>query len=31
MPLALFWFFALVMLIGGIAVVSLRNPVASAL
>lgn len=31
MPLPLFWFFALVMLIGGIAVVSLRNPVASAL
>jgi NADH-quinone oxidoreductase subunit J len=31
MPLALFWFFAAVMLIGGVAVVSLRNPVASAL
>jgi len=31
MPLPLFWFFALVMLLGGIAVVSLRNPVASAL
>ena len=31
MPLALFWFFAAVMLIGGLAVVSLRNPVASAL
>ena len=31
MPLALFWFFAIVMLVGGIAVVSLRNPVASAL
>ena len=31
MPLPLFWFFAIVMLIGGIAVVSLRNPVASAL
>lgn len=31
MPLALFWFFAIVMLLGGIAVVSLRNPVASAL
>ena len=31
MPLALFWFFAVVMLVGGIAVVSLRNPVASAL
>ncbi|WP_193214877.1 NADH-quinone oxidoreductase subunit J family protein [Luteolibacter marinus] len=31
MPLALFWFFAIVMLVGGLAVVSLRNPVASAL
>lgn len=31
MPVALFWFFAVVMLIGGLAVVSLRNPVASAL
>lgn len=31
MPLSLFWFFAIVMLVGGIAVVSLRNPVASAL
>jgi NADH-quinone oxidoreductase subunit J len=31
MPLYLFWFFAIVMLVGGIAVVSLRNPVASAL
>lgn len=31
MPLTLFWFFAIVMLVGGIAVVSLRNPVASAL
>ena len=31
MPLTLFWFFAIVMLLGGIAVVSLRNPVASAL
>jgi len=31
MPLYLFWFFAVVMLVGGIAVVSLRNPVASAL
>ena len=31
MPLPLFWFFAIVMLVGGIAVVSLRNPVASAL
>lgn len=31
MPLVLFWFFAVVMLVGGLAVVSLRNPVASAL
>jgi NADH-quinone oxidoreductase subunit J len=31
MPLVLFWFFAVVMLIGGIAVVSLKNPVGSAL
>ncbi len=31
MPLAIFWFFALVMLLGGLAVLSLRNPVASAL
>lgn len=31
MPLPLFWFFALVMLFGGVAVVALRNPVASAL
>lgn len=31
MPTALFWFFALIMLIGGLAVISLRNPVASAL
>jgi NADH-quinone oxidoreductase subunit J len=31
MPLPLFWFFAIVMLLGGVAVVSLRNPVASAL
>ena len=31
MPLYLFWFFAVVMLVGGVAVVSLRNPVASAL
>ena len=31
MPLPLFWFFALVMLLGGTAVVGLRNPVASAL
>src|SRR5688572_5549469 len=31
MPLYLFWFFAVVMLVGGVAVVSLKNPVASAL
>jgi NADH-quinone oxidoreductase subunit J len=31
MPLALFWFFALLMLLGGLAVISLRNPVAAAL
>ncbi len=31
MPLSLFWFFAIVMLLGGLAVVSLRNPVASAM
>lgn len=31
MPLPLFWFFAIVMLLGGVAVVALRNPVASAL
>ncbi|MCW1883380.1 NADH-quinone oxidoreductase subunit J [Luteolibacter flavescens] len=31
MPVYLFWFFALVMLFGGVAVVALRNPVASAL
>lgn len=31
MPLPLFWFFALVMLVGGLAVISLRNPVAAAL
>lgn len=31
MPLALFWFFAIVMLIGAIAVVSFRSPVSSAL
>ena len=31
MPLSLFWFFAVVMLVGGLAVVSLRNPVAAAL
>ncbi|MBK1827431.1 NADH-quinone oxidoreductase subunit J family protein [Haloferula rosea] len=31
MPLTLFWFFAIVMLVGGLAVVSLRNPVAAAL
>lgn len=31
MPLTLFWFFAVLMLVGGLAVVSLRNPVAAAL
>jgi NADH-quinone oxidoreductase subunit J len=31
MPTYLFWMFSLVMLIGGIAVIALRNPVASAL
>jgi len=31
MPLPLFWFFAIVMLVGGLAVISLRNPVAAAL
>jgi NADH-quinone oxidoreductase subunit J len=31
MPTALFYFFAAVMVIGGIAVVALRNPVASAM
>jgi len=31
MPVALFWFFAVVMLVGGLAVIILRNPVASAL
>ncbi|BCX49965.1 NADH-quinone oxidoreductase subunit J [Haloferula helveola] len=31
MPLALFWFFAVLMLVGGLAVISLRNPVAAAL
>lgn len=31
MPLALFWFFAIVMLVGALAVIALRNPVASAL
>lgn len=31
MSLPLFWFFALVMLVGAFAVISLRNPVASAL
>ncbi|MEI6177527.1 MAG: NADH-quinone oxidoreductase subunit J [Verrucomicrobiota bacterium] len=31
MPTYLFWMFSLVMLLGGIAVIALRNPVASAL
>lgn len=31
MSLILFWFFATLMLLGGIAVISLRNPVSSAL
>jgi NADH-quinone oxidoreductase subunit J len=31
MSLPLFWFFAIVMLVGGLAVVVLRNPVAAAL
>jgi NADH-quinone oxidoreductase subunit J len=31
MPLPLFWFFAVLMLVGGLAVISLRNPVAAAL
>lgn len=31
MPVYLFWFFAVVMLVGGLAVISLRNPVAAAL
>ncbi len=31
MPLPLFWFFALLMLVGGLAVIILRNPVAAAL
>lgn len=31
MPLTLFWFFALLMLGGGIAVLALKNPVSSAL
>lgn len=31
MPLPLFWFFAVLMLVGGLAVVILRNPVAAAL
>lgn len=31
MPTLLFWIFALIMLIGGIAVVAFRNPVSSAL
>jgi NADH-quinone oxidoreductase subunit J len=31
MPITLFWFFAVLMLVGGLAVISLRNPVAAAL
>lgn len=31
MPLPLFWFFAVLMLVGGLAVISLPNPVSSAL
>lgn len=31
MPLPLFWFFAILMLVGGLAVVALRNPVSAAL
>ncbi|MFC7336174.1 NADH-quinone oxidoreductase subunit J [Haloferula chungangensis] len=31
MSLPLFWFFAMVMLVGGLSVISLRNPVAAAL
>jgi NADH-quinone oxidoreductase subunit J len=31
MPIALFWFFAILMLVGGLAVVVMRNPVAAAL
>lgn len=31
MPLTLFWFFAILMLVGGLAVISLRNPVSAAL
>lgn len=31
MPLTLFWFFAILMLVGGLAVISMRNPVSSAL
>ncbi|MGB6219711.1 NADH-quinone oxidoreductase subunit J [Haloferula sp.] len=31
MPLPLFWLFALLMLFGGLAVITLRNPVAAAL
>lgn len=31
MPVFLFWFFAVVMLVGGLAVICLRNPVAGAL
>ena len=31
MSLPIFWFFAIVMLVGGLAVISLRNPVAAAM
>jgi NADH-quinone oxidoreductase subunit J len=31
MPLTLFWFFAILMLVGGLAVISMRNPVSAAL
>lgn len=31
MPLPLFWFFAILMLVGGLAVISMRNPVSAAL
>jgi NADH-quinone oxidoreductase subunit J len=31
MPLSIFWFFATLMLLGGVAVLALKNPVASAL
>ena len=31
MPIYLFWFFAVLMLVGGLAVVAMRNPVSAAL